>query len=132
MIDGFDRAPASLVGHAITAKRPVRMCSERTSNQPRPERSLGSSKQEFSTIGFHAQSVGIANSGRSACIRLIIRHLDDLSRIKRRESLRFCSGATRTVLGNVHFKALINNDLRISSSSWHPVCLYLLAELVKP
>ncbi len=112
------------VGHAITAKRPVRICSERTSNQPRPERLVGSSKQESSAIGFHAQSVGIANSGRSACIRLTNRNLDDLPRIERRKSLRFRSGADRMFLEMVHFKVLIKNDLQITSSSWHPVCLY--------
>jgi hypothetical protein len=29
------------------------------------------------------------------------------------------------VLENAHFKALINNDLQITSLSWHPVCSYL-------
>ena len=63
--------------------------------------------------------------GISACIQLIIRILDDSSRIERRKSLRFRTGADRMVLENAHFKALINNDLQIASSSWHPVCSYL-------
>jgi hypothetical protein len=79
----------------------------------------GSSKQETPII---AQNVGIPDFGIFACIRLIIRNLDDCSRIERRKSLRFRSGADSHGSGNAHFKTLIKNDLQITSLVWHPVC----------
>ena len=72
-----------------------------------------------------AQNVGIAYPGIFTCIQLLIRNLDDRSRIERRKSLRFRNGTDRMALENVHFKALINNDLHIVYLSWHPVCSYL-------
>jgi len=74
------------------------------------------------SLDFTAQNVGIADFRRSACIRLIIRNLDDWYRIERRKSLRFRNGADRTVLKDVHFKAIIANGLHITLLSWHPVC----------
>jgi len=82
----------------------------------------GSSKQETPSLDFVAQNVGIPDFGISACIGLIIRNLDDSSRIERRKSLRFRSGADSHGSGDAHFKTLIKNDLQITSLVWHPVC----------